>query len=122
MASEDEWQYAEELPCEGSELCAYEDTDHAMELARSVIEEDDVVDSYNRSVIEQLIKAMHESDEAIESCLLLISVSRQLERIGDHATNIAEDVVYLAQGEIVRHSRFGGGAVDLEREPGLSHR
>jgi len=78
-----------------------------VELARSVMREDDVVDGYNRAVIEQLIRTMHERDEAIESCLLLVSVSRQLERIGDHATNIAEDVVYLAQGEIVRHARAG---------------
>ena len=85
------------------------------ELARAVIAEDDVVDESNRTVIEQLIKVMHERDEAIESCLLLVSVSRQLERIGDHATNIAEDVVYLARGEIVRHTHAERGPLQSER-------
>jgi phosphate transport system protein len=46
---------------------------------------------------------MKESPENVEPGLHLFSISRQLERIADHATNVAEDVVYIVEGEIIRH-------------------
>jgi phosphate transport system protein len=71
--------------------------------ARRVIRLDDEVDRYNREIIDLLLRDMQKSPEAISSGVSLFSAVRHLERIADHATNIAEDVVYLVQGEIVRH-------------------
>jgi phosphate transport system protein len=71
--------------------------------ARRVIRLDDEVDRYNAEIIDELMARMKSSPDSIEPCLSLFSAVRHLERIADHATNIAEDVLYLADGEIVRH-------------------
>jgi len=71
--------------------------------ARAVCRLDDEVDRYNTEIIQELIRAMRSSPELVEPSLSLFSVTRHLERIADHATNIAEDVIYLIEGEIVRH-------------------
>jgi phosphate transport system protein len=71
--------------------------------ARQVIRFDDEVDRYNREIIAELIGHMQESPEQVPVCMSFFSAVRQLERIADHATNIAEDVVYLIEGEIIRH-------------------
>ena len=72
-------------------------------LARTVCRLDDEVDRYNSEIIEELIRFMQTTPNAVEAGLSLFSATRHLERIADHATNIAEDVVYLAEGEIIRH-------------------
>jgi len=72
-------------------------------LARSVCRLDDEVDRYNNEIIEELIHGMQGSPEMVEPGLSMFSAVRHLERIADHATNIAEDVIYLVEGEIVRH-------------------
>jgi phosphate transport system protein len=72
-------------------------------LARHVIRMDDEVDRYNDEIIAELTAAMKKSPDAVESGLTLFATTRQLERIADHATNIAEDVIYLIEGEIVKH-------------------
>jgi phosphate transport system protein len=72
-------------------------------LARVVCRLDDEVDRYNSEIIEELIRVMQSSSELVEPGLSLFSAVRHLERIADHATNIAEDVVYLVEGEIIRH-------------------
>ncbi|MBM4294643.1 MAG: phosphate signaling complex protein PhoU [Deltaproteobacteria bacterium] len=71
-------------------------------LARQVCQEDTRVDEMDQEIIQDLIRDMTE-DRAIPSCQSQISVVRHLERVGDHATNIAEQVVYMVEGEIVRH-------------------
>lgn len=71
--------------------------------AMRVIRLDDEVDRYHAEIIADLIAAMKADPAAVEPGLSLFSATRHLERIGDHATNIAEDVVYLVDGEIVRH-------------------
>ena len=71
--------------------------------ARMVCRIDDEVDSYNQEIIEDLIQLMQSSPEMVEPALALFSATRHLERIADHATNVAEDVVYLVEGEIIRH-------------------
>jgi phosphate transport system protein len=73
------------------------------QLARGVCAEDDVVDELNRTIIRELTETMRKSPEHIEVALHLFSASRHIERVADHATNIAEDVVYLVEGEIIRH-------------------
>jgi phosphate transport system protein len=73
------------------------------ELARRICDEDALVDRANRLIIQELLDAMHREPACIDQGVELISVSKSLERIADHATNIAEDVVYLVEGDIVRH-------------------
>jgi phosphate transport system protein len=72
-------------------------------LARRVCRLDDEVDRYNNEIIQELIGMMQQSPAMVEPGLSLFSATRHLERIADHATNIAEDVVYLVEGNIVRH-------------------
>lgn len=71
--------------------------------ARRVCQLDDEVDCLNRDIIDKLIEIMRGSPDMVEPGLSLFSAVRHLERIADHATNIAEDVVYLIEGEIIRH-------------------
>lgn len=71
--------------------------------ARQVLSLDDTVDQLNVEVINQLQDAMRESPDAVAPALYCFSASRHIERIADHATNIAEDVIYLVEGDIVRH-------------------
>ena len=72
-------------------------------LARTVCRLDDEVDRFNHEIIEELIETMQETPSMVAAGLSFFSATRHLERIADHATNIAEDVVYLVEGEIVRH-------------------
>jgi|SRR5579862_7920400 len=72
-------------------------------LARVVCRLDDEVDHFNHDIIEELIEVMQKSPDLVEPGLSMFSAVRHLERIADHATNIAEDVVYLVEGEIIRH-------------------
>jgi len=71
--------------------------------AKQVLRMDDEVDRYNNEIIQEVVQAMKRSPDLIEPGLSLFSAVRHLERIADHATNIAEDVLYLIDGEIVRH-------------------
>jgi len=72
-------------------------------LARQVCREDGEVKSHHAEVNGELVAAMKRSPELVEPALSLCMAARHLERIADHAANIAEDVLYLADGEIVRH-------------------
>jgi phosphate transport system protein len=72
-------------------------------LARAVCRLDDEVDRHNGEIIAELVASMRQDPALIEVGLSLFSATRHLERIADHATNIAEDVIYLVEGEIVRH-------------------
>jgi len=72
-------------------------------LASEVCQADDEVDAINHQMYEQVKAQIKQTPENIETLIHLLSVSRHLERIADHATNIAEDVIYMVKGEIVRH-------------------
>jgi phosphate transport system protein len=72
------------------------------DLAKSVIEADDDVDTLRDQVFRELLTYMMGDTSTIPRALNLILVSRHLERIADHATNIAEDVIYMVRGEDVR--------------------
>lgn len=72
-------------------------------LARQVCRDDDQVDALNREIIEQLTAVMQENPDNVKAALHMFSASRHIERIADHATNIAESVVYLVEGEVIRH-------------------
>jgi phosphate transport system protein len=72
-------------------------------LARHVCAMDDEVDAINREMYENFKRGVRQRPEDLDALLHLLSVSRHLERIADLATNIAEDVIYMVEGEIVRH-------------------
>ncbi len=73
------------------------------ELALQVVNSDNEVDDYLREMFQILENEMRSHPESIPALLHVLSASRHLERIADYATNIAEDVVYLVRGEIIRH-------------------
>jgi phosphate transport system protein len=74
-------------------------------LAQTVILTDDQVDDLRDQIMRELITYMISDPKSIERALALILIARHLERIGDHATNISEDVIYMCQGRDVRHPR-----------------
>jgi phosphate transport system protein len=73
-------------------------------LARSVCERDDRVDGLNNQVFRELLTYMMSDPKTITRAVHLLIVSRHLERIADHATNIAEEVVYLCEAVDIRHA------------------
>ena len=72
-------------------------------LARKVLASDDRVDHYRDQIFRELLTYMMGDSSVVFPAFELILVAKNLERIGDHATNIAEDVIYFVQGEDVRH-------------------
>ncbi len=72
-------------------------------LAAGVLEEEKKVDAYRDQIFRVLLTYMMADPGTIERALGLILISRNLERIGDHATNIAEEVIYMVEGREVRH-------------------
>ena len=72
-------------------------------LAREVCRTDDEVDAINRDMYDLVKNAIRAHPEQLDILIPYLSVSRYLERIADHATNIAEDVIYMIEGVIVRH-------------------
>ena len=72
-------------------------------LAQEVLDADDTVDAFKDQIFRELLTYMMSDPASIPRALCLILISRNLERIGDHATNIAEEVIYLEQGRDVRH-------------------
>jgi phosphate transport system protein len=74
-----------------------------MELAQQVLDKDDVLDDLKTQIFRELLTFMLQNPATIEPALDLILISRHLERIGDHATNVAEDVIFMVSGRDVRH-------------------
>jgi phosphate transport system protein len=72
--------------------------------ARAVIPRDKEVDALNKQIHQTLAQLMVENPGTIGRCLHLMVVSKSLERIADHATNVAEDVVYLYEAQDIRHT------------------
>jgi phosphate transport system protein len=75
-------------------------------LAFKVLVMDDEVDGIKREAYDKIKKAMRENSNKIGYLINLLLISRHLERMADHATNIAEEVVYLVEGEIIRHAEY----------------
>ena len=72
-------------------------------IARNVLLSDDTVDNVRNDIQKQLIHLMQTDPSTVERALDHLLIARSLERIGDHATNIAEDIIFLVQGVDVRH-------------------
>jgi phosphate transport system protein len=73
------------------------------DLARSVLASDDAVDSLRTASYHELVSFMERDPENIKAALDLLAITRNLERLADHSTNIAEDVLFLVKGIDVRH-------------------
>jgi len=74
------------------------------QLARKIIEMDDEVDQINRDMYVAVKSLVAEKPSIADSAINLLSCSRNMERIGDLATNIAEDVIFVVEGKVVRHA------------------
>ena len=72
--------------------------------ARAVLPRDKDVDALHKQLQRELVTYMMEQPTTITRCLHLMQISKRLERIADHATNIAEEVVYLYEGRDIRHT------------------
>ncbi len=72
-------------------------------LAREICKADDEVDALDRAIIQNLLLEMTGEPAAIPAGLCQVNIVRNLERVGDHATNIAEQVVFMVEGESIRH-------------------
>ena len=84
-------------------------------LARSVCERDDRVDGLNNQVFRELLTYMMADSKTITRAVHLLIVSRCLERIADHATNIAEGVIFMAQAKVIKHHADAGPERQEER-------
>jgi phosphate transport system protein len=81
-----------------------------VELGRAVVPRDEELDELNRRASRRLIARMSEDPDQLRGYLNLMFIARHLERVGDHATNIAEDAVYAAAAEDIRHQPFVASA------------
>lgn len=85
-----------------SVLNAFVDQD--VELAQKVLSSDDEVDALNKDIHQTLLTVMQTDSKFIPSAIMLLLISRHLERMADHATNIAEQVIYMVKGQDIRHA------------------
>jgi phosphate transport system protein len=74
------------------------------DLARRVLESDDIVDELDSIVFDDLVEIMKENPLLVEPGAHILILSRHIERLADHATNIAEDVIFLVQAKLVKHN------------------
>lgn len=88
-----------------------------VEMAGQVLQSDDVVDQYRDRIFEQLMQRMTQQATLVSPGMQFILATRHLERIADHATNIAEDIIYWVRGLDVRHGRGLLGAPAPEAGP-----
>jgi len=74
-----------------------------VEAARKVCDADNQVDEYNRMIYKHLVQLIKENPQQVDLYLHILRIAKNLERIADLSTNIAENTVYLAQGKIIKH-------------------
>src|ERR1700693_496881 len=80
-----------------------------VELGRAIVPRDEKLDELNRVASRRLIQRMAADPDQLRGYLNLMFIARHLERVGDHATNIAEDAVYAIAAEDIRHKNRGAG-------------
>src|SRR5258705_517413 len=93
---------------------------HDPVAARALIPRDKEVDALNKQIYRTLAQQMIESPDTIGRCLNLMVVSKSLERIADHATNVAEEVVYLCEAQDIRHTGKGAATPDADQPASAS--
>jgi phosphate transport system protein len=74
-------------------------------MAQAVLEDEKKVDAFRNKIFQMLLEWMKQDGTTVDRAMSLILIARNLERIGDHATNIAEEIIYWIQGRDVRHSK-----------------
>ncbi len=72
-------------------------------LAQDVCKRDDEVDDLNKQIFMDFLRSVSQDEKTIERSVDLILIAKNLERVGDHATNICEDVIYLVEGKSIKH-------------------
>jgi phosphate transport system protein len=77
-----------------------------IDLAYKVLTQDDEVDEINREAYDRIKQAIRQHPHDVGYLINLLLISRHLERLADHTTNIAEEVIYLIEGEIIRHGKI----------------
>ena len=87
------------------------------EMARSILTMDDAVDAMNRAAYKALTRVMEEKPNLAPQALNALMICRSLERVADHATNIAEDVIFWVQGADVRHYKSVNAAKQKAPQP-----
>ncbi|MGB4728746.1 MAG: phosphate signaling complex protein PhoU [Thermogutta sp.] len=85
-----------------------------LDLAIDVCRQDEAVDAQKRMIREHVERMIQETPDLVRPLLQVLAISRNLERVADHATNIAEDVIYMVRGQIARHA---GPTVPSEEDP-----
>jgi phosphate transport system protein len=88
-----------------------------VDMATKVLESDDLVDQYRDRIFEQLLQRMTQDTQVVSPGLQFILATRHLERIADHATNIAEDIIFWVRGLDVRHGRGLVAVAELAEGP-----
>ena len=76
-------------------------------LAREVLKDDEEINAMKAEMKAEILAALQKEPEHAESLITLLAITQRLERIGDHACNIAEDVIYMVEAEIIRHQETG---------------
>ena len=76
---------------------------HDSEVAHQVCLDDDEVDAINREMYDQVYDGIRKKPQLVKPLVNCLAISRHLERIADYATNIAEDIIYMVEGNIIRH-------------------
>lgn len=85
-------------------------------LAHRVRQDDDALDGMRRTIHEKIRAAIRERPEQTETLMKLYSIAKHLERLGDMATNVAEDVIYMVEGDIVRHQDEDEGDIGRQQD------
>ncbi len=88
-------------------------------LAYQVLAADDEVDAINREMYTRVENGIRQSPDELERLIHMLGVSRALERIADHTTNVAEDIIYMHEGQIVRHRTVNAPAPDVRARGGV---
>jgi phosphate transport system protein len=89
-------------------------------LAKAVLRKDDWLDALKNQILRELLTYMLGDKRLVEPGVELILISRQLEQVGDHAANVAEDVIFIVEGRDVRHGSSRVVSVERRRGPGIS--
>lgn len=88
------------------------------DLAKKVIDSDDIIDQYNRDSYSSMVQFIKETPENAEAAISILFLCREMERLGDHATNIAENVFFIVDAQMVKHKygKFHLQSDDTENE------
>ena len=89
-------------------------------LAKSVLRQDDWLDALKDQILREVLTYMLGNPRVVEPGVDLILISRHLERVGDHATNIAEDVIFIVEARDVRHRSGGLSPIERRRDSGVA--